>query len=158
MELIHQEKQQVYLQRVHQFYQNIQNWLTPENLRLTTHDVEVAEDFGQYLGISLAIQTVAGERLAELKPLGSAAILAEGLIEVTGWLDHDYVMYLLTGGPTFIDPAGMTHSFYPGIEEEGWYWINRLHSVPLLLKKPSLLQLITWVSDYEFDSQSVTTA
>jgi len=99
---------------------------------------------------TLAIQTAAGEELATLKPVGADVLLAEGMIEVTGWLDHDYVLYLLAGGPTFLDPTRIKHPYYKGIGEEGWYWNNRLNTHPLRLNSSSLLQLITWVSDHEF--------
>jgi hypothetical protein len=37
------------------------------------------------------------------------------------------------------------------IETDGWYWEEqRLNTPPHLLTKTKLLQLITWVSDYEF--------
>jgi len=144
------EQKRVYLQRVNQLYQNIQDWLKNNDLVCTQSVVEIAETLGEYLVPTLAIQTAAGEDLAALKPVGADVLLAEGMIEVTGWLDHNYVLYLLAGGPTFLDPAGIKHPYYKGIGEEGWYWINRLNTHALRLNKPSLLQLITWVSDYEF--------
>jgi len=144
------EQKRVYLQRVNQLYQNIQDWLKNDDLVCTQSEVEIAETLGEYVVPTLAIQTVAGEDLAALKPVGASVLHAEGMIEVTGWLDRDYIMYMQAGGPGFIDPAGLRHPFYKGIGEEGWYWLNRLNTHALLLQKSSLLQLITWVSDHEF--------
>jgi len=50
----------------------------------------------------------------------------------------------------------MKHSdpqtFYTGIERDGWYWIEQrlAATTHFISDKNSLLQLITWVSDYEF--------
>ncbi len=145
-----EESKRVYLQRVNQLYQNIQDWLKNDDLVRTQSKIEIAETLGEYVVPTLAIQTAAGEELATLKPVGADVLLVEGMIEVTGWLDHDYVLYLLAGGPTFLDPTRIKHPYYKGIGEEGWYWINRLNTHPLRLNSSSLLQLITWVSDHEF--------
>lgn len=63
---------------------------------------------------------------------------ADGLIMVEGWLDKGYVLYL-------------RKNHTDRIETDGWYWEEqRLNTPPHFLNKTKFLQLITWVSDYEF--------
>ena len=139
-----------YLQRVNQFYANIQNWLKDENLTFSVKPTEIYEELGHYIVPFLSLKTVNGEWLAEMKPAGAAVIMAEGLIEVVGF-DNDYVEYLLAGGPTVTEPTGKKRFIYQGIDVDGWYWNHRLKTNPTLLNdKTSFLELITWVSDHEF--------
>jgi hypothetical protein len=147
-----QKKRQIYLQRVNHLYHQIQDWLQNDGLVITRREVEITEALGQYWVPLLTIQTDVHETLAEFKPVAAEALHAEGMIEVSGWLDSDYIMYMRAGGPGYLDPAGVKHPFYPGIEAEGWYWLkDRVKTDPLFLnQKFPLLQLITLVSDHEF--------
>lgn len=134
-------KKHLYLQRVNQLYAKIGNWLQDEPLILENGEIEVIEALGKYKAPQLTIKTQKGEQLAELKPTGASVLLAEGTIEVKGWLDRGYVVYMLASNP---------QTFY-NIKVDGWYWQEqRLNTEPHFLNKTWLLQLITWVSDHEF--------
>ncbi len=137
-----QIKQQIYLQRVNQLYANIKNWLQDEPLILEESKTDVIEALGHYQAPKLSIKTQAGEQLAEFKPTGTSALLAEGSIDVKGWLDREYVVYMLESHP----------QTYYKIDADGWYWQEQRVDVDphFLDNKTTLLQLITWVSDYEF--------
>ncbi len=131
-------QKQVYLQHVTQLYTDISDWLQSEPLCLKNTEIEIQEVLGRYSVPQLEIQTDTGEVLADMKPAGASVLGAEGLIMVEGWLDKGYVLYLR---------KNETDS----IETDGWYWEEqRLNTPPHLLTKTKLLQLITWVSDYEF--------
>jgi len=139
-----------YLQRVNQFYANIQNWLKDENLTFSVKPTEIYEELGHYIVPFLSIKTVDGELLASMKPVGAAVIMAEGLIEVSGKFDNDYVDYMLVGGPTITEPSGIKRPIYQGVDVDGWYW-DRFNAEPYLINnKTSLMQLISWVNDDEF--------
>ncbi len=145
-------RKQLYLQRVHQFYDHIQSWLKDENLFFTTQPTEIYEELGHYVVPFLSIKTAAGELLAEMKPIGASAIIGEGVIEVIGCFDNDFMTYMRVGEPTITDPfSGVKRPIYDGIDVDGWYWDYRLdnHS-HLIADKTSLLEIMTWVNDYEF--------
>lgn len=134
-------KKQIYLQRVNQFYADLKNWLQDEAFILEEDHVDVIEALGEYQAPRCSVKTQEGELLAEFKPTGASVLLAEGAIDVKGWLDKEYVLYMLKNDP----------QTYYKIEEDGWYWQEqRLDVEPHFLNnKTTLLQLITWVSDYE---------
>jgi hypothetical protein len=128
----------IYLQRVNQLYTQVKNWLQSEPVHLKNTEIEIQEVLGCYSVPQLLIQTDRGEMLARLKPAGASVLGGEGLILVEGWLDKAYLLYL---------QKNETDS----IETDGWYWEEqRLNTPPHLLNKMKFLQLITWVSDYEF--------
>jgi len=79
--------------------------------------------------------------LADFRPTGASALLAEGSIDVDGGVDRGYVLYMLESDPqTFLK-----------IDVDGWYWVEARINVEahFLNEKTSLLQVMTWVSDYE---------
>jgi hypothetical protein len=136
------QQQQLYLQRVLQLYANIKDWLQDQPLRLSTNDLEIEEVLGCYHVPKLAIATAAGDQLAEFRPEGASVVGADGLILVKGWLDCGYILYLRNNGHYY--------GHFP-IADDGWYWEEqRLNTPPHLIDKRWLLELITWVSDYEF--------
>jgi hypothetical protein len=138
-----ESQKQRYLQRVNQLYANIQHWLQNQPLQIHVSDLEIAETLGRYHVPQLAIATTQGDTLAKFQPVGAAVMLAEGAIEVKGWLDQEYLVYMKQSDP---------QTFYQGIEMDGWYWIEQrlAATTHFISDKNSLLQLITWVSDYEF--------
>jgi hypothetical protein len=134
-------KKHLYLQRINQLYAKIGNWLQDEPLILENGKIEVIEALGKYKAPQLTIKTQKGEQLAEFKPAGASVLLAEGTIDVEGWLDRGYVVYMLASNP---------QTFY-NIKVDGWYWQEqRLNTEPHFLNKTWLLQIVTWVSDHEF--------
>ncbi|MDM8557939.1 hypothetical protein [Candidatus Parabeggiatoa sp. HSG14] len=134
-------KKQIYLQRVNKLYADVKNWLQDEPFVLEEGNVDVIETLGEYQAPRWFIKTQEGKLLAEFKPTGASVLLAEGAIDVKGWLDKEYVLYMLESDP----------QTYYKIEQDGWYWQEqRLDVEPHFLNnKATLLQLLTWVSDYE---------
>jgi hypothetical protein len=133
---------QLYLLRINQLYTNIQNWLQDEPLVLENGEIEVIEALGQYQAPGLSIKTKEGEQLAEFKPTGASVLLAKGAIDVNGGVDKGFILYMLKSDP----------QTYFKIPTDGWYWFKDRLDVDahFLNEKTPLLQLITWVSDYEF--------
>jgi hypothetical protein len=142
---VEQQKQR-YLQRVNQLYANIQGWLLEGSLIVTISDFEIEEVLGCYHVPKLSITTGQGERLADFEPAGTSVIGpigAEGLIMVEGWLNSAYLLYLRRD--TYYSSKSSE------VEVDGWYWREqRLDTSPHWLDNNWLLELITWVSDYEF--------
>jgi len=140
------QKIHLYLKRVEQLYTDIRAWLADENLKVVDTRVDILEQMAAYQVTGLSIQTQAGKVLADIKPAGASVIVAEGRIDVEGWLGTEYLLYMLKARPELGKPL------YKGLNQDAWYWIedsyrNRAHC----LEKSLLLELITLVSDYEFD-------
>ncbi|KHD07324.1 hypothetical protein PN36_18065 [Candidatus Thiomargarita nelsonii] len=135
-------KKQIYLRRINQLYTKIRNWLQDEPLILENGNIEVVEALGLYQAPRLSIKTQEGEPLADFKPTGASVLLAEGAMDIQGRVGLEYVLYMLENDP----------QTYFKIETDGWYWQEQREDVEphFLNNKATLLELITWVSDYEF--------
>jgi hypothetical protein len=147
-----ESKQQIYLQRVNQLHTQIRNWLQDEPFILEKGNMTVQSASGDYEAVRLSIQTESGELLANLFSKGTSVLLGEGLIEMEGIVGTESIIYMLKGGLSITDRYGKTRPMYKGIHEKGWYWIedsyrNKAH----LMNKTLFLELMTLVSDYEFD-------
>jgi hypothetical protein len=140
------QKIHLYVERIEQLYTDIRAWLAKENLVVIDTCIEILEQMATYQVTGLSVQTQAGKVLAEIKPAAASVIVAEGRIDVVGWLGTEYLLYMLKHRPELGKPL------YKGLNQDAWYWIedsyrNRAHS----LEASILLELITLVSDYEFD-------
>ncbi len=147
----------VYLERVEQLYLSIKPWLAEEQLLFVSSQIDVIEQRASYKTIQLSIKAQENKTLAETKPKGSRVLLGEGLVEIEGWLGKESLIYMIKDGLQMTKPDRydsnklITVPMYKGIDADGWYWIensrrNRAH----LLNKSLFLELITFVSDYEF--------
>jgi len=150
-------KTQLYLQRVNNLYKDIQGWLEDEELIVVPKNFEIVEALGTYQGTSLSIQTSTNKTLAEIRPEGASVLLAEGLIDIEGLLGIEHILYLVNGGPYFLESTPedkaqfVKKQHYPGINVDGWYWIKEVQeNSAQLMNKALLLQLIFQVSDYGF--------
>jgi len=147
----------LYLKRVEHLYRPIKQWLTEEQLLFVPNKMDTIEQLATYKTTQLSIKTQTGKTLGKIKPKGSRVILGEGLIEIEGWLGKESLVYMIKNGLKITKPDRhnsdklITVPMYKGIDIDGWYWIedsrrNRAH----LLDKSLFLELITFVSDYEF--------
>ncbi|HIE01283.1 MAG TPA: hypothetical protein EYP59_13505 [Thiotrichaceae bacterium] len=148
---------QLYLERVEQLYTLIQQWLTAENLVIVSSRVSTIERQAIYKVTQLTVKTPSEETLAEIKPTSSKVIVGEGLIEIEGWFGKETLVYMTDGGPQIMKPSRNDRNkqvrvqMYKGIEVDGWYWIENSRRRRMHLVEPALfLELITFVSDYEF--------
>jgi hypothetical protein len=135
-----------YVERIEQLYIKIRNWLGETNLIIIETPIYILEQIADYKVTGLLIKTASGKTLAEIKPAAASVIIAEGKIDVVGWLGTEYLLYMLKHRPE------LGTALYKGINQDDWYWIedsyrNRAHRI----EKNLLLELITLVSDYEFD-------
>lgn len=123
-------------------FTNINDWLQDEPLIPVSGEIDVTEALGHYQAPRLSIRSEEGEALATFEPTGASVLLAEGAIDVDGQIDRGFILYMLKSHP----------QTYFKIDLDGWYWFEeRLNVKPHFLnEKTQLLQLITWVSDYEF--------
>ncbi len=148
---------QLYLERVEQLYLSIKPWLAEEQLLFVPSQIDTIEQRASYKTTQLSIKTQANKTLAETKPKCSRVILGEGLVEIEGWQGKESLVYMIKDGLQMTKPDRHDSNkliivpMYKGIDADGWYWIedgrrNRAH----LLNKSLFLEVITFVSDYEF--------
>jgi hypothetical protein len=148
---------QRYLERVEQLYTPIKQWVREENLVIVPSRVDTIERQATYKVTQLTLKTQEGETLAEIKPTSSMLVAGEGLIEIEGWFGKETLVYMIKDRLMITKPSrkdrtkNVTVPMYEGIDVDGWYWIedsrrNRAHR----LDKSIFLELITFVSDYEF--------
>jgi len=147
-----ERKKQLYLQRVNQLYDHIQDWLKDEKLVLVPTEFDIVDALGTYKGTSLSIKRQSAKTLAEFRPRGTSVALTEGVINIEGWLGGEYLAYMVDGGPSLLKLNVETNeyikeSYYPAIKVDGWYWMegtqkNNAH----LMNKALLLKLIYYVS------------
>jgi hypothetical protein len=136
-----EQKKQIYLHRVNQLYTQIRFCLQNKPLILENYEVDIIETLGHYKVPKLSIKTKENQLLAEFNPSGASILLAEGAIDVEGCVDRGYLLYMLKNNP---------QTFFK-VEADDWYWIEaRINVQPQLIKRDQILQIITYVSDYEF--------
>ncbi len=136
-----EEKKQIYLQRVNQLYTKIRYCLQNKPLTLESDKIDIIEALGHYQAPKLSVKTKENKLLAEFQPSGASVLLAEGAIDVEGCVDRGYLLYMLKNNP---------QTFFK-VEADDWYWVEaRINVQPQLIKPDQILQIITYVSDYEF--------
>ncbi len=144
-----EKKLELYLKRVDDLFSQIREWFK-DDLEVATYPIQVGEPLGRYEAPALLIRDNA-ETLANLTPKGATVILAEGLLELKGWLDKVQLDYMTGNGPQVFKNNDKTQSVYQGINRDGWYWIESpITKKARFVDKTLLLKLITLVSDHEF--------
>ena len=145
---------------VNNLYNEIDNWLRSQKLSTTREKKDISEEaYGQYSIDQLIISDSTGSKVATLTPVGAGVIGAKGRVDVVGILDRIILVKLEKGGPqisTSVKSGEYTErnatQLFKGISKDGWYWIEskRLRKARLL-DKNLFFDLISEVSDYEFD-------
>jgi len=105
---------------------------------------------------SLTISDRDGNLLAEIVPIGTHILGANGRIDLRGRYDKAIVVDLNEGGPKLISTVTdgsnvtkRTKKIYRGIDQAGWYWIDRAAQPKgHVLTKELFLGLLSQVSDY----------
>jgi hypothetical protein len=150
---------QAYITRIQQFFEEIENWLKDEALYIEQQEIEITEKMiGTYTVPSLSISTQHKNKLADIIPAGANIIVGEGRIDVDGWFGTEYIVFMRKNSTCMMkNVVGQDKLFeypiYKGIDGDNWYWIDdtRRRKVSVM-NKELLLELITMVSDYEFES------
>lgn len=84
------------------------------------------------------------EQLAELKPVGAYIMASEGRVDCLAWLDTEYIIYLVNGGPYLSGKQ-----VFKDVDDDGWYWVeNNLKSKAHSMNKETFFKLFTLASDY----------
>ena len=155
-----EQKVRQYQECVTAFMAEAQAWCDTHGLVTDEITVELLEEgLPKYSATGLHILTAERKRLAELLPTGSAIIGALGRIDLRGALArHPFLLQTGTGPSISISsttPDGKTTSDTPlplisGIRDDGWYWYEAFVRRPKRVDESLFLDLLTDVSDYEF--------
>jgi hypothetical protein len=150
---------QSFLEKVDQFFSEMESWCASENLSSQRTPISISEEeYGHYNTDQLKITTKAGKHIADVTPIGASILGANGRIDIKGPHDKIILVDLDAGGPTTTKSTTppedgnppRTRHFYKGIDTPGWYWIdNRASSRGHKLDRDLFLNLLAEVSDHE---------
>jgi hypothetical protein len=155
-----EEKVRQYQERVTAFMAQAQAWCAAHGLVTDEVAAELVEEgLPKYSAASLHILTADRKHVAELLPTGSAIIGALGRIDLRGALARHAFLFQTGAGPSISSSAtttdGKTTSDTPqpmisGIAGDGWYWYEAFVRRAKRVDESLFLDLLTDVSDYEF--------
>jgi hypothetical protein len=145
-------KQQLYLTRVQQFYQQVKDWLPTDLTTREGPNYTILDSTGEYTATQLSVVQKNGadseQVLANLLPKTCTVLLAEGWIEMAGPLWEENLLYMRTDGLRIQDRDGHIRPMYE-VEREGWYWEDIHRHQPVLITREVFLDLLQEVGDYE---------
>jgi hypothetical protein len=155
-----EEKVRLYRDRVNAFMVQAQGWCAARGLVVDTTSSELFEEaLPKYEATSLRILTPDRQPLAELLPTGSAIIGALGRIDLRGALARHAFLFQTGKGATISVGAAiadgrtssdMARPITSGIDGDGWYWYEASIRRAKRVDESLFLDLLTDVSDYEF--------
>jgi len=149
-----------FIESVDKLFTEIELWIASTNLKGVWQEIEITEEAsGRYIVKKLTLEDEKGKKIAEFLPVGTFIIGGNGRIDLVGTIDKAIIVNLETGGPSMITTmtAGdytetRATSFYIGIDQQGWYWIeDRKRGKANLFTKDLFVELLREVSDYELN-------
>ena len=148
-----------FVDSVDRLFAEIESWIAPTNLKGIRQEIEIAEEAsGSYKVNKLILENERGKKIVEFLPIGTFIIGGNGRIDLNGTIDKAMIVNLKTGGPSMTTTIttvegcteAQTTSFYKGIDQQGWYWIeDRRRGKANFFTKNQFVELLKEVSDYE---------
>ena len=147
-----------FVDSVDRLFAEIESWIASTNLKGIQQEIEISEEAsGKYKVNKLTLQDEDGKKIAEFLPVGTFIIGGNGRIDLNGTIDKAIIVNLKTGGPSMTTTTAVgdhaetrTTSFYEGINQQGWYWIeDRRRGKANFFTKDLFVELLREVSDYE---------
>jgi len=122
-----QEKQQLYLEKVNQFFWQVKEWLPEPFETVPTENALLEDKTGKYEVPRLSIikkgVSTPDSVIANLLPEGISFLTGEDLIEIKGAWDDEEVAYIRKQNLIHTVRHGKECLMDEGFEKEGWYWI-----------------------------------
>jgi len=152
------EKVSIFIDSVSRLFAEIELWIAQTNLRGIQQETEISEEApGKYKIKKLTIEDEEKKKIAEFLPIGTFIIGGNGRVDMVGRIDKAIIVNLEIGRPSMTTTTTVgdyaetrTLSFYQGIEQPGWYWIeNSKRGKANLFTKDLFIELLREVSDYE---------
>jgi len=122
-------KQQFYLQKVNQFYNQIQVWGKDKFDFAFQDHYPISDETGDYDARSLTIlkkkASHGEEGLIDFFPRGMTFLTGKGVIEVMGPLISEELVYLREDNLIYTERDGRVYPLEEaeGFKGEGWYWM-----------------------------------
>ncbi len=125
-----------YLKNISECYTMVGEWLNEKSLLSKTIEYNIYEKAsGEYTTEKLLIYKDKNNQIAEIIPVGTWIIGANGRIDLIGNFDQQILIYLKkdikikTSITTSTDEeeyqvSESSHFLYKGFEQDGWYWIE----------------------------------
>lgn len=143
-----------YQKKVKQLFTDLETWSKEYALLTKKEFISILEeDYDEYSIEKLLIMDETGNKIAEIVPIASSVLGANGRVDIQGIYDSVILVDLDKGGPTFTirgkEGQFEQRFFYRGINEAGWYWFE--HNVSTKGHKLSadiFLEILDYVSDY----------
>lgn len=152
-----EKKLNSFLKKVDELLSSIEAWSQDENLITTRMKISISEeDCGIYDIEKLLISEKTGQEIAQIIPISSSVLGANGRVDIKGLYDNAILVELNKGGPTItttVSDGGEKYTrvkpLYRGIDEDGWYWIERnASSKGRKITRDMFFELLDEVSDY----------
>jgi hypothetical protein len=148
-----------YVQRVKTFLNEATGWCKDQDLTVKNDVVTLREELiAEYEAPSLYISKD-DVLLAKILPVGSKIIGARGRVDLIGRVARHALLFQVGNRPTSstqtaVGRKTINSSSAPKlskVEEDGWYWIEARIRRPKRVEESLFLDLLTDVSDYEFE-------
>ncbi len=150
-----QEKQQLYLEKVNQFFGQVKKWLPTPFETVQTENALLEDKTGEYevplLSIIKKGVPTPDSVIANLLPEGISFLTGEDLIEIKGAWDEEEVAYIQEKNLIHTERNGKECLMDEGFETEGWYWIIKNKNQICPITKEVFLEIIKRVSDNQME-------
>ena len=147
-----------YVQRVTTFLEKVSGWCREHGLTVERDAVTLNEELmARYDAPSLHI-TKDRVSVAKILPVGSKIIGAKGRVDLIGRVARHALLFYVGKAPAFSTQTivgGKTTTssstrMLSGVDGDGWYWIEARIRRPKRVDESLFLDLLTDVSDHEF--------
>jgi hypothetical protein len=147
----------IYLEWVRALYRSIRSWVDGTPFRIEEHEIEIQDGDDTYAAPALIVRSPGEGDIADIRPVGSSIIGAEGRIDIVGRASTENLVYLLEGGSQVhykvSEPAALhehRRPLFAGISHPGWYWIEEKRlGRARPVDRQLFLELLSEAADYE---------
>ena len=151
-----QEKQQLYLETVNQFFGQVKEWLPESVETVQTKNALLEDKTGEYevplLSIIKKGVLTPDSVIANLLPQGISFLTGEDLIEIKGAWDEEELAYIRQKNLIQTVRHGKECLMDEGFEKEGWYWILINQDQIRPITKELFFEIIRKVSNQPMES------
>ena len=129
-----QQKQQLYLEKINQFFGQVNEWLPNSFETVRTENNPIEDKTGEYQTPILSIlkKDHPNDVVTDLFPEGISFLTDDALIEIHGAWNEEEIIYMQENQRRYTVRNGEKCPMYDGFVQEGWYWITDLNKIRLI--------------------------